>query len=78
MKSREITTYWYDEGDGEHFIEVWVSADGIRDVKIDTDLSDLPEDQRWRVEERVAERYWDAEREEYEMMQCAQEDSRDE
>lgn len=68
--TRTVSTYYtacYDErgDDVERNIAVTVSPDGLRDVRIETDLSDVPESELARLEERVAELYWAAEHRDY-------------
>jgi hypothetical protein len=74
-KSREIKTWYSDADEAEHDITVTACADWQRDIEIESDLPDMPADEEQRLRERVAELYWAAEREDYEIAECAQEDA---
>lgn len=68
---RTVTTFYtaaYDESgrEVERDIIISVSPDGLRNVTIDTDLSDLPPAEVAGVVERATDLYWAAEREAYE------------
>ena len=78
MKTREIENWYYDDSDNEHLVVVEVYAEGPHSDIETEELPEMPHEEKQRLIERLAELYWAAEREEHEMRQCAQEDSRDE
>ncbi len=63
--SRTVTTYYEADDGTEPGISVDVSPDGLRDVTIESDLSDVPEGERRGVVERATELYWAAEHADY-------------
>jgi hypothetical protein len=65
VKARTVTAY-YETDSGEQTIEVLVSPDGLRHCTIETELSDVPADEVKSIEQQARDKFWAAEREEYE------------
>lgn len=65
MITRTVQTYYEADDGTEPTIDVMISPDGPRDVRIETDLSDVPDGERAGVIARATDLYWAAERAAY-------------
>lgn len=77
--TRTVATYYTADPsevdiDTEVDIDVTVSPDGLRDVRIETDLSDVPDSEQAGVVERATELYWAAEHHDYLLSAEAEQD----